>query len=74
MNSVLAVLQILPALIQTIQAIEAAIPQSGQGKAKLAAVIEIMQTVNDSVKALPLEAIISTIVKLFNSVGAFKKG
>lgn len=73
MNQVLLVLQIIPALIQTIQAIEQAIPVQGQGKAKLAAVIEIMQTVNDAVKALPLEAIIGTIVKLFNATGAFKK-
>lgn len=74
MNQILLVLQIIPALIQTIQAIEAAIPQGGAGKAKLDAVIEIMQAVNDSIKALPMESIISTLVKLFNATGAFRKG
>lgn len=73
MGNVLLALQILPALIQTIQAIEAAIPGNGQGKAKLDAVIQIMQAVNDTVKQLPLEQIISTLVNLFNATGVFKK-
>lgn len=73
MGNVLAVLQIIPALISAIQAIEAAIPGGGQGKAKLNAVIEIMQAVSDTVKQLPLEQIISALVNLFNATGVFKK-
>lgn len=73
MSNVLAVLQLIPVLIQTIKAIEEAIPGSGQGKAKLEAVIQIMQSVNDAVKALPLESIIGALVNLFNATGVFKK-
>ena len=73
MGNIVAILQIIPALIATIQAIEAAIPGNGQGKAKLDAVISIMQAVNDTVKQLPLEQIIGTLVNLFNNTGVFKK-
>ena len=69
------VLMLLPAIIQAIKAIEAAIPGQGKGEMKLAAVRQIIEnTYNRSAEILP--AIISTIgvlVTLFNKTGTFDK-
>ena len=49
MNTVVMILQLLPALITAIKAIEDAIPGSGQGEQKLAAVRAILEAVDGSV-------------------------
>ena len=68
------ILTLLPLLIEAIKAIEAAIPQSGRGPEKLAAIKEIITGVNQQAVELwpTLEKVIGALVKLFNSTGIFK--
>ena len=47
MEKLLAVLGLLPAIINTVKAVEAAVPMSGAGKAKLDAVIGILGIASD---------------------------
>ena len=74
MSALLAILNLLPAIINAIKAIEAAIPGQGQGEAKLAALREILETADETTKTLwpKLQPIVGTLVKLFNATGAFK--
>lgn len=74
MNTVIAILQLLPALITAIRAIEDAIPGQGQGEAKLAAVRTILEAVDSSVAKLwpQIQAVIGVLVGLFNSTKVFK--
>lgn len=76
MQTLLTIAQLLPALIAAIKAIEDAIPGSGQGEAKLAAVRGIIEAVDASYKNLwpQLQPIIGVLVGLFNKTGAFKAG
>ena len=69
-----AVLQLLPALITAIKALEDAIPGTGKGEAKLAVVRQIIEQVAGSATALwPfLEKVISILITTFNTVGVFK--
>jgi hypothetical protein len=75
MNNLLLIAQLLPILIQTIKAVEAAIPESGQGQTKLQMVRDILELVDESIPALwpILEKIIGVIVAGFNAAGLFKK-
>ena len=68
-------LQLLPAIITAIRAIEEAIPGKGQGEMKLAAIREILESVSGQVTALwPfIEKAISVLVGLFNATGVFNK-
>ena len=70
-----ALLQLLPAIITAIRAIEEAIPGKGQGEAKLAAIREILESVSGQVSSLwPfIEKAISVLVSLFNKTGTFTK-
>ena len=74
MNQIIAILQIIPMLIQVIKAVEEAIPFSGKGKEKLDAVINIVDSMGELAKQIPLEKIISILVNLFNITGVFRKG
>ena len=69
-------LQLIPAIITAIKAIEEAIPGKGQGEMKLAAIREILESVSGQVSALwPfIEKAISVLVSLFNATGVFQKG
>jgi hypothetical protein len=71
----MTILSIIPAIIAAIRAIEAAVPDSGQGKQKLDAVIAIIEAADESVKKLipQFSAVIGIIVNLFNVTGVFKK-
>lgn len=75
MNTVVIILQLLPALITAIKAIEDAIPGSGQGEAKLAAVRAILEAVDGSVARLwpQISAVIGVLVGLFNKTAVFKQ-
>lgn len=73
MNNLILAIKLIPVLIDAIRSIEAAIPGNGQGKAKLAAVLDIITSVEQAASALPLEKIISVLVGLFNTTGVFKK-
>ena len=71
-----ALLQLLPAIITAIRAIEEAIPGKGLGEQKLAAIREILEAASGQVALFwPLiEKAISVLVGLFNKTGVFSKG
>lgn len=73
MNTLLQILQALPAIIAAIKAVEQAIPGSGQGSAKLDAVLAIITSAEASfTQCLPqLTTIVSVLVGLFNKTGVF---
>ena len=75
MNTVTMILQLIPALITAIKAIEDAIPGSGQGEAKLAAIRGILEAVDSTTAKLwpQIQSVIGVLVNLFNTVGVFKK-
>lgn len=75
LKEILALFQLLPALIATIKAIEELAPLPGKGKDKLAMLRELLGLTGASVDALmPLiEKATDIVVKFANAVGAFKK-
>lgn len=79
MNSAFAivslVLQLIPALIAAVKAIEEAIPGQGKGEAKVAAVRQIIAAATDQAAAIwpVLEKVISILVATFNASGVFNK-
>lgn len=70
------ILNLLPAIITAIKAIEEAIPGQGQGEQKLAAIREILEAVSSQADALwpQIQAVIAVLVGLFNRTGIFLKG
>ena len=76
LSTATALLQLLPAIITAIRAIEEAIPGKGQGELKLAALREILESVSGQVSSLwpYIEKAISVLVGLFNKTGTFTKG
>ena len=77
-----AVITLLPLAVQFIQGIEQAIPQSGQGAAKLALVKNALGAAYQSAGVAtatfdqiwpPLKSAIDGVVGIFNAVGLFKK-
>jgi hypothetical protein len=70
-----AILQLLPALINAIKAIEEAIPGEGKGELKLAAIRQILEVTSEySSKLWPtLEKVIGVVVSTFNTTGVFNK-
>lgn len=75
MKWAIMVLQLLPAIIEAIKAIETAIPEGGKGKEKLAAMRAILVGADQSLEELwpIIEKTIGVLVGLFNAVGTFKK-
>ena len=75
MGNIVIILQLIPALITALKAIEEAIPGSGQGEQKLAAVRGILEAVDGSITSLwpQISSVISVLVTLFNNTGIFKK-
>jgi hypothetical protein len=73
--TVTTVLQLLPAIITAIKAIEEAIPGQGQGEMKLAAIREILEAASSQAATLwpTLEKAIGVLVGLFNKTGTFAK-
>ena len=71
-----ALLQLLPAIITAIRAIEDAIPGKGLGEQKLAAIREILEAASGQMALFwPLiEKAIGVLVSLFNKTGVFSKG
>lgn len=69
------VLQLLPAIITAIRAIEEAIPGKGRGEEKLSAIRGILEGVNANVEAYwpAIEKAIGVLVGLFNRTGVFSK-
>ena len=75
MEKILAVAKLLPVLIQIMKSIEEAIPGQSKGEAKLAAVREILESVDSTVSQLwpTVEKVIGVLVKVFNATGVFAK-
>ncbi len=75
MQNILIVFQLIPAIIQALKAIEEAIPGSGQGEAKLAAVRQMLEAVDGGVAKLwpQISGVVASLVTLFNSTGVFGK-
>lgn len=76
------VLGLLPVLLDTIKAIETAIPVSGKGKEKMDLIKTALQTTYDATNETKttfqtvwpqLESIISKVVAIYNATGIFKK-
>ena len=74
MKNVLLILQIVPALIAVVKALEEAAGQAGIGKEKLSAVRQILEAAYEGVSDIwpYLEKIIAVVVSFFNAVGVFK--
>lgn len=75
LSTATSILQLLPAIITAIRAIEEAIPGKDQGELKLAALREILESVSGQVSSLLpyIEKAISVLVSLFNKTGTFTK-
>jgi len=75
LSIVTSVLQIVPSIINVIKAIEEAIPGSGQGEQKLAAIREIIEATHEQAAILwpTLERVVSALVAVFNRTGVFAK-
>jgi hypothetical protein len=76
MSKLLVLMQLLPAIIAAVKAIEEAIPQPGKGAEKLEAVRQIIETVDEAARSLwpQIAATIAVLVGLFNKTEVFKKG
>jgi hypothetical protein len=70
----MTIINLIPALIAAIKAIEQAIPGAGQGEAKLAAVRGILESVDSAYVDLwpKLQAIVGVLVRLMNKTGEFQ--
>lgn len=77
-------MQLIPSIIQIVREIEKAIPQKGQGSAKLALVLDTVNVAahasTETVKAIEgrdlngaVTNIVGAVVSTLNAVGAFNK-
>ena len=75
MNAIVTIFQLLPAIIVAMKAIEDAIPGSGKGEEKLAALRQMLEAIDGGIAKLwpQIQPVIGVLVNLFNSTGAFKK-
>lgn len=69
------ILNLIPALITAMRAIEEAIPGQGKGEDKLAAIRAILEATNAQIGALwpMIQTVIGILVALFNKTGTFAK-
>jgi hypothetical protein len=67
-------LQLLPAIITAIKAVEEVLPVSGKGAEKLSLVRGIIESVSEESKAIwpHIEKTITVVVDWFNRVGVFQ--
>lgn len=75
MGNLVIILQLIPALITALKAIEDAIPGSGMGEQKLSAVRAMLEVIDGSISKLwpQISDVIGVLVNLFNATGVFKK-
>ena len=73
MKTLMIILSLVPALIDAIKAIEAAIPGQGKGEQKLAAIREIMEVSYDNVSSIwpYVSQTVGILVSLFNNTDTF---
>ena len=85
MKTLLTILQLLPAVIAAVQAVEEAFPVAGQGKKKLDLILDVIRAVYDGGTGLRKEfswdklvgiiiPIVNKVVALFNAFGLFSHG
>jgi len=69
----ISVLQLIPAIIKAMKALEEAIPENNVGPLKLAVIRETLLAINDQVAEIwpYIEKAINAIVAVFNQVGIF---
>lgn len=69
MDKILMIVKLIPALIEVIRAVEAAIPGAGKGEQKLAMVRQILEVTDDTIAQLwpTLEKVITILVQAFNN-------
>lgn len=69
MDKLITVLRLLPAIVAAITALESALPMAGKGKDKLAALRDIMTSVDTGVTAIwpMVEKVVATVVALMNA-------
>ena len=83
MKTLLAILKLLPVIIDAVRALESAIPLAGQGKKKLDLILDVIKSVYDTstglAKEISLEKLVALvvpmvakIVDLHNEVGLFQ--
>lgn len=75
MGQILAILQLIPAIIKAVQSVEEAIPMSGQGKAKMDMVMQIINVAGEGANNLIpiIQKAIDVVVSTLNNIGVFKK-
>jgi hypothetical protein len=75
MNTLLVILNLIPAIIKVLKAIEEAIPMPGQGAAKLDTVIEVLTTTDATLQPMipQIKTTVGALVRLLNATGVFKK-
>ena len=68
LNTIMTILKLLPAIVAAVKALEEALPTAGAGKDKLAALREIMVSVDSGITAIwpAIEAAVAAIVRLMN--------
>jgi hypothetical protein len=68
MDKIIMVLRLLPAIVAAVKALEEALPASGAGKDKLAALREIMVSIDTGVTAIwpAVETAVAAVVSLMN--------
>lgn len=83
LRAIFAWLELVPVIIGAIRAIEQALPESGQGSAKLAALRLAIQAGYESVQDVlgafddvwpRIESLVRSLVAKFNETGLFSKG
>ena len=84
MKTLLAILKLLPVILEAVRALESAIPLPGQGKKKLDLILDIIKSAYDASSSLAKDIsfeklvavvvpMIARIVDLHNALGLFQK-
>ena len=74
MQTLMLVLQLLPMIIQAVQAIESVIPQPGVGAEKKNLILDVIRQVIGDEQLVPaVSRVIDLVVTLLNKLGVFKQ-
>ena len=75
LTTAVMLLNLIPALITAMKALEEAFPVSGQGEEKSAAIREILAATNDKIDVYwpVIQKTINALAGLFNKTGTFAK-
>ena len=69
MDKIIMIIKLLPAIVAGIKALEEAIPGQGKGEQKLAALREILETVDSTVSSVwpQIASVVAILVKTMNA-------